>query len=162
MLGGYGADHQEAGIFRMTTPETLRGGWSSQKCVDPPTARQQTASGCNWTERLVRSEHGIPAFFRRGCKAAPSPTPGPSSSIPPEEAWLTGQTLSKSLTRCDRRAGLAVIRLQSPRRLRITESKCSSSRHRSVSVRRCKNRHFLKATIDHKASTIPGNVMKPW
>jgi len=66
----------------MAIPETLRGGWSSQKCVDLPPAYQKTGSGCAWTG-CVGFDHGIPAFFRRGCKAAPSPTPVPSSSIPP-------------------------------------------------------------------------------
>ena len=50
--------------------------------------------GCDWTGRLVRFEHGIRAFFRRGCKVAPSHTPVSCSSIPPVRAWLTGRTQS--------------------------------------------------------------------
>lgn len=39
-----------------------------------------------------RFKHGIPSFFRSGCKAAPSRTPAPSSSIPTEGERLTGST----------------------------------------------------------------------
>ncbi len=40
-----------AEISQLAIPKTLRGGRSSQKCVDLPTARLQTGSGCAWTRR---------------------------------------------------------------------------------------------------------------
>jgi hypothetical protein len=33
----------------MTIPQTLRGGWTPQKCVDLPPARQESGSECAWT-----------------------------------------------------------------------------------------------------------------
>ena len=60
-----------------------------------PAAMPSTGGAeCDWTGRLVRFEHGIRAFFRRGCKVAPSHTPVSCSSIPPVRAWLTGRTQS--------------------------------------------------------------------
>ena len=68
--------------------------------VSPPAAMPSTGGGgCDWTGRLVRFEHEIPSFFRRGCKVARSPTPVRSSSIPPEGAWLTGRTQSGRLAK---------------------------------------------------------------
>lgn len=64
------------------------------KRINPAVIRSTGGGGCDWTGRLVRFEHGIASFFRRGCRAAPSPTPVPCSSIPPERARRTGRTQS--------------------------------------------------------------------
>jgi len=65
-----------------------------------PAAMPSTRVGaCDWMGRLGRFEHGIRAFFRRGCKGAPSHTPAPCSSVPPERAWLTGRTQNGRLAK---------------------------------------------------------------